>query len=67
MKRATYTATRSAEMSGNFNPRPHEEGDSLAPLDYYIKEDFNPRPHEEGDSDAIINIDLMIIFQSTPS
>ena len=28
MKRATYTATYSAEMSGNFNPRPHEEGDS---------------------------------------
>ena len=26
-KRATVPATRSAEMSGNFNPRPRKEGD----------------------------------------
>ena len=41
-------------MTGNFNPRPREEGDgSLSPF-FEGGVDFNPRPREEGDGDKYI-------------
>ena len=49
VKRATYTATRTAERGGNFNPRPREEGDGAARRGSYHGRYFNPRPREEGD------------------
>ena len=36
-------------MSGNFNPRPREEGDHLKTMTALRAGDFNPRPREEGD------------------
>ena len=49
VKRATYTATCSAERSRNFNPRPREKGDIVINGSWRYPSNFNPRPREKGD------------------
>ena len=60
-------------MTGNFNPRPREEGDgSLSPF-FEGGVDFNPRPREEGDlfQDALFSNKLIsihaLVKRATPT
>ena len=49
MKRATPKISFKFSASADFNPRPHEEGDTCVASAFALVGYFNPRPHEEGD------------------
>ena len=49
MKRATAYYRNRRYYPCYFNPRPHEEGDTVTVYFPIDSRDFNPRPHEEGD------------------
>ena len=49
MKRATFKGTFRLANIRDFNPRPHEEGDTSFCDSRRNGDYFNPRPHEEGD------------------
>ena len=49
VKRATVEVLHRESKSGNFNPRPREEGDRRPAGNSILRHYFNPRPREEGD------------------
>ena len=50
-RRATLYGSFPLVLLFDFNPRPHEEGDTLPQCSRTAQVYFNPRPHEEGDDD----------------
>ena len=54
-------------LPANFNPRPREEGDIVINSYLVAGMYFNPRPREEGDILRILQLQLPLRFQSTPS
>ena len=48
-RRATRPDKNLDGQAKNFNPRPHEEGDTIEFSTSIEARNFNPRPHEEGD------------------
>ena len=66
MKRATYIFRDSAALSGDFNPRPREEGDFVPVNLLQGQKYFNPRPREEGDSAALSCQILLYYFNPRP-
>ena len=56
VKRATQSTKLLGSQSGNFNPRPREEGDAAINPDMAGDFDFNPRPREEGDKLSVVTL-----------
>ena len=67
MKRATEVTLFPAIRTIYFNPRPREEGDLALCVYRLPTRYFNPRPREEGDPSVMSCVEVVPVFQSTPS